>query len=121
MPEIVEAGFRCIAYDRKGFGKSCTTWDRYDYDALAEDLHALIDVLQLKNVVLIGFLMGGGEVARNIANYGNNNISKIALISSIIPLVKQTYDNENGVPQKDLDHIVHQLETNRLEFLESFH
>ncbi|MGV0751800.1 alpha/beta fold hydrolase [Empedobacter brevis] len=121
MPEIVEAGFRCIAYDRKGFGKSCTTWDRYDYDALAEDLHAFIDVLQLKNVVLIGFSMGGGEVAHYIANYGNNNISKIALISSIIPLVKQTYDNENGVSQKDLDHIVHQLETNRLEFLESFH
>ncbi|QLL57926.1 alpha/beta fold hydrolase [Empedobacter falsenii] len=121
IAKIVEAGFRCIAYDRKGFGKSCATWDRYDYDALAEDLHVLIDDLQLKNVVLVGFTMGGGEVVRYIANYGNKNISKIALISSIIPLVKQTDDNEYGVPQKDLDHIIHQLETSRLEFLEGFH
>lgn len=121
VPKILEAGFRCIAYDRKGFGKSCATWDNYDYDALGEDLHALIDELKLKNVVLVGFSMGGGEVVRYISNYGNKNISKIALISSIIPLVKQKYDNEHGVPQKDLDGIVEQLETNRLEFLEGFH
>ena len=121
IPKIVDAGFRCIAYDRKGFGKSCATWNGYDYDALAEDLHALIDELQLKNVVLVGFSMGGGEVVRYIANYGNKNISKVALISSIIPLVKQTVDNENGVPQKNLDEIVHQLQTNRLEFLDGFH
>ncbi len=121
IPKIVDAGFRCIAYDRKGFGKSCATWEGYDYDALAEDLYALIDELQLKNVVLVGFSMGGGEVVRYIANYGNKNISKVALISSIIPLVKQTADNENGVPQKNLDEIVHQLQTNRLEFLDGFH
>lgn len=121
IPKIVDAGFRCIAYDRKGFGKSCATWDGYDYDALAEDLHTLIDELQLKNVVLVGFSMGGGEVVRYIANYGNKNISKVALISSIIPLVKQTADNENGVPQKKLDEIVHQLQNNRLEFLDGFH
>ncbi|GGE89768.1 Pimeloyl-ACP methyl ester carboxylesterase [Chishuiella changwenlii] len=121
IPKIVEAGFRCIAYDRKGFGKSCATWEKYDYNALAEDLHALIDELQLNNVILVGFSMGGGEVVRYISNYGNQNISKIALISSIIPLVKKTDDNEHGVPQEDLDGIVHQLETNRLEFLEDFH
>ena len=121
IPKIVDAGFRCIAYDRKGFGKSCATWDGYDYDCLAEDLHALIDELQLKNVVLVGFSMGGGEVVRYIVNYGNKNISKIALISSIIPLVKQTADNENGILQKNLDEIVHQLQTNRLEFLDGFH
>ncbi len=121
IPKIVEAGFRCIAYDRKGFGKSCATWDGYDYDALAEDLYALIDELQLKNVVLVGFSMGGGEVVRYIANYGNKNVSKIALISSIIPIVKHTEDNKHGVPQKKLDEIVDQLQTSRLEFLEGFH
>lgn len=121
IPKIVEAGFRCIAYDRKGFGKSCATWDNYDYDDLAEDLHALITELELKNVVLVGFSMGGGEVVRYISNYGNDNVAKIALISSIIPLVKQHDDNKDGVPQKDLDQILDQLQNNRLDFLQTFH
>lgn len=121
IPKIVEAGFRCIAYDRKGFGKSCATWDNYDYDDLAEDLHALITELELKNVVLVGFSMGGGEVVRYISNYGNDNVAKIALISSIIPLVKQHDDNKDGVPQKKLDQILDQLQNNRLDFLQTFH
>lgn len=121
IPKIVEAGFRCIAYDRKGFGKSCSTWDSYNYDALSEDLHTLINELELKNIILVGFSMGGGEVVRYITNYGNENVAKIALISSIIPLVKQTQDNEYGVPQENLDQILEQLQTNRLEFLEDFH
>ena len=121
IPVIVENGFRCIAYDRKGFGKSCATWDNYDYDALADDLNALIEELDLKDVVLIGFSMGGGEVVRYLSKYGSDNVSKIVLVSSIIPLVKQKEDNPDGVPQKDLDGILEQLKTSRLEFLTGFH
>ncbi|WP_288764217.1 alpha/beta hydrolase [uncultured Weeksella sp.] len=121
IPAIVEAGFRCIAYDRKGFGGSCAPWEKYDYDALAEDVHALIDELQLTNVVLVGFSMGGGEVVRYITNYGHHSIAKIALISSIIPLVKQKQDNEKGVPQENLEDIIHQLKDDRVGFLKQFH
>lgn len=121
IPVLVENGFRCIAYDRKGFGKSCAPWDNYDYDTLTEDLHALIEELQLKNVVLIGFSMGGGEVIRYLTKYGSENVSKIVLISSIIPIVKQTDNNPNGVPVKDLMNILENLRNSRLEFLTEFH
>lgn len=121
IPALVNAGFRCIAYDRKGFGKSCATWDNYDYDALAEDLHQLISELNLKKVVLVGFSMGGGEVVRYLTKYGSDNVDKIVLVSSIIPIVKKTTDNPNGVPQEKLDEIIKVLETDRVKFLTGFH
>ncbi|WP_353139522.1 alpha/beta hydrolase [Pseudopedobacter sp.] len=121
IPAIVEAGYRCIAYDRRGFGKSDSTWDNYDYDSLAEDLHDLVTSLNLEKVILVGFSMGGGEVIRYISKYGDSNISKIALISSIIPLVKQKPDNPDGVPQDKLDEIYTNLKEDRLHFLKGFH
>jgi len=121
IPVLLNLGYRVISYDRKGFGKSAPTLDGYDYDGLAADLHEIITQLDLKNVILFGFSMGGGEVVRYLTNYGSQNVDKVALISSIIPLVKQKDDNPNGVPQEDLDGIMKNLKTDRVTFLESFH
>jgi non-heme chloroperoxidase len=121
IPVLLDLGYRVITYDRRGFGKSSPTADGYDYDSLAKDLHELISQLELKNVILFGFSMGGGEVVRYLTNYGSENVDKVALISSIIPLVKQKEDNPDGVPQEKLDTIMESLKTDRVTFLESFH
>lgn len=121
IPVLLDLGYRVITYDRRGFGKSSPTANGYDYDSLAKDLHELISQLELKNVILFGFSMGGGEVVRYLTNYGSENVDKVALISSIIPLVKQKEDNPNGVPQEKLDTIMESLKTDRVTFLESFH
>ena len=121
IPVLLNLGYRVISYDRKGFGKSSPSLDGYDYDGLAKDLHEIITQLELKNVILFGFSMGGGEVVRYITNYGTENIDKVALISSIIPIVKQKDDNPDGVPQEKLDEIMNALKTDRITFLESFH
>ncbi|WP_179344962.1 alpha/beta fold hydrolase [Winogradskyella ursingii] len=118
---IVEAGYRCIAYDRRGFGNSSAPWRSYDYSSLASDLNSIITQLELKNVILVGFSMGGGEVVRYCTDYGTSNIDKVALISSIIPLVAKKDDNPKGVPQKDLDGIMDALESDRVGFLKEFH
>src|SRR5690606_3017726 len=118
---ILQAGYRCITYDRRGFGFSSEPWNGYDYSTLATDLHQIISQLELKNVVLVGFSMGGGEVARYCTDYGTENISKVTLISSIIPLVAQKDDNPDGVPQNKLDTILHALEDDRVGFLKDFH
>lgn len=118
---LLDAGYRVITYDRRGFGKSQPTSDGYDYDGLTADLEQLITDLDLQNVVLVGFSMGGGEVVRYLTNNGSENISKIALISSIIPIVKQTEDNPDGVPESDLNEILENLKKDRVTFLESFH
>lgn len=121
VPVLLELGYRVISYDRRGFGKSSPTADGYDYDGLTADLHELITELELENVILFGFSMGGGEVVRYLTNYGSENIDKVALISSIIPIVKQKEDNPNGVPQDDLNEIMENLKKNRVTFLETFH
>jgi pimeloyl-ACP methyl ester carboxylesterase len=118
---LAEAGYRVIAYDRRGFGQSGTEWNRYDYDTLASDLDTLITELDLNDVTLVGFSMGGGEVVRYLTNYGDSRISKAALIASIIPLVPQKEDNPDGVPQEELDKIAQALKTDRVAFLKDFH
>lgn len=121
IPAIVNAGFRCISYDRRGFGKSDMPWEAYDYDALTSDLDALITQLDLHNVVLVGFSMGGGEVVRYLNTYGKERIAKAALIASIIPLVAQKPDNPDGVPQEELEKIMKALHEDRVGFLHDFH
>jgi len=118
--KIVEEGYRCISYDRRGFGTSSSPWDAYDYSALAGDLNAIIEELELKDAVIVGFSMGGGEVVRYLSNYGSSRIAKAALISSIIPLVKEKSDNPNGVSEKDLDGIIDALQKDRVGFLKEF-
>ncbi len=121
IPALVSNGFRCIAYDRRGFGQSDVPYDAYDYDNLASDLYSLIETLNLSNVILAGFSMGGGEVVRYFTNYGGAKIAKAALISSIIPLVAQKPDNPDGVPEEKLDEIMQALKTDRVAFLKEFH
>ncbi|HZJ19817.1 MAG TPA: alpha/beta hydrolase [Pricia sp.] len=118
--KIVDEGFRCISYDRRGFGISSQPWGDYDYSALASDLNTIIDGLDLKDVVIVGFSMGGGEVVRYFTDFGADRISKAVLISSIIPLVKKTDDNPDGVPAKDLEGIIDSLQKDRVGFLKEF-
>ncbi len=118
--KIVEEGFRCISYDRRGFGTSSAPWDGYDYSALASDLNAIIEDLKLKDAIIVGFSMGGGEVVRYLTDYGSGKIAKAALISSIIPLVEQKADNPDGVPEKDLKGIIDALQKDRVGFLKEF-
>lgn len=118
--KIVEEGYRCISYDRRGFGTSSAPWGEYDYSALAGDLNAIIEELDLKDAIIVGFSMGGGEVVRYLTDYGSSRIAKAALISSIIPLVKQKSDNPDGVPEGALDGIIDALQKDRVGFLKEF-
>ena len=118
--KIVEEGFRCIAYDRRGFGTSSSPWGEYDYSALAGDLNAIIEELDLKDAIIVGFSMGGGEVVRYLTDYGSSRIAKAALISSIIALVKQKSDNPDGVPEDALNGIIVALQKDRVGFLKEF-
>ncbi len=119
--KIVEDGYRCISYDRRGFGISSSPWNGYDYSSLAGDLNTLITELDLKDVVLVGFSMGGGEVVRYCTDFGTDIIAKVALISSIIPLVKKKDDNPEGVPEHVFDNIKSALQKDRVGFLKNFH
>ena len=117
---LVAAGFRVIAYDRRGFGASSFPWDGYDYDTLAGDLKDLMDALDLKDAALVGFSMGGGEVARYINRYGAARVSKAALVSAVTPFMLKTDDNPDGVPQKVFDDMKAGVEKDRLDFMDSF-
>ncbi|MCE7057375.1 alpha/beta hydrolase [Algoriphagus sp. AGSA1] len=118
---LINGGYRVIAYDRRGFGKSSQPLEGYDYSSLATDLRELILHLDLTNVTLVGFSMGGGEVVRYFTDYEGDRVIKAALIASIIPLVAQKDDNPDGVPQKNLDEIMEALKNDRIGFLKGFH
>lgn len=118
--KIVDSGFRCISYDRRGFGTSSSPWGAYDYSALASDLNTIIEGLKLEDAAIVGFSMGGGEVVRYLTDYGSDKVAKAALISSIIPLVKKKDDNREGVPESDLGGIIDALQNDRVGFLKEF-
>ncbi len=120
LQPLVDAGLRVIAYDRRGFGKSDQPWSSYDYDTLTDDLKAVIDGLDLNDVTLVGFSMGGGEVARYFTRYGGAKVSKAVLISSVVPYLPQTDDNPNGVPQDKLQDMSEQAKDDRIGFMETF-
>ena len=118
--EISKHNIRCIAYDRRGFGKSDRPWQDYDYDTLADDLHELITQLKLSKVVLVGFSMGGGEVARYMGKYGSDKIDKVVFISSVTPFRLKTPDNPDGSEKAAFDATIHKLENDRPDFLKEF-
>lgn len=120
LAELPKHGIRAIAYDRRGFGKSERPWDGYDYDTMAADLKAVIDQLDLRDVTLVGFSMGGGEVIRYITRYGSERISKIALISSVVPYLLKTADNPDGVPREMFDGFIAKIDDDRPAFLKEF-
>src|ERR1035437_825261 len=97
LPVLVAAGRRVITYDRRGFGRSSQPTVGYNYDTFAEDLHKLVTKLKLRNFALVGFSMGGGEVARYIGKHGSKDVSHAVFISSVPPFLLKTPDNQEGV------------------------
>lgn len=120
ITDLANQGLRCIAYDRRGFGKSDYPWNGYDYNTMAGDLKALLDELDLNDVTLVGFSMGGGEVARYFGLYGGERISKVVLVSSVVPYMLKTPDNPNGIPQEIFDGFVQKIKEDRPAFLDTF-
>ena len=97
VPVLLNAGHRVITYDRRGFGKSSQPTTGYNYDTFAEDLHKLVTQLKLRDFTLVGFSMGGGEVARYLGRYGSTGVSKAVIISGVTPYLLKTADNPEGV------------------------
>ena len=120
LAELPKHNLRCIAYDRRGFGKSDRPWESYDYDTLADDLNELITQLNLSSVVLVGFSMGGGEIARYIGKYGTEKIEKVVLISSVTPYMLKTDANSEGVEKEMFDDMVEKISADRPAFLAEF-
>lgn len=96
VPVLVDAGYRVITYDRRGFGNSSQPWLGYDYDSFAEDLNLLLEHIDLREATLVGFSMGGGEVVRYIGKYGTNRVSKAVLASAVPPYLYRSDDNPDG-------------------------
>ena len=96
VPALVAAGHRVVSYDRRGFGASSQPWSGYDYDTFAADLDGLLTHLDLRDAVLVGFSMGGGEVARHLGTYGADRVSGAVFASAVPPYLYKTGDNPDG-------------------------
>jgi non-heme chloroperoxidase len=97
---------RVIAYDRRGFGRSSQPWNGYDYDTLADDLKTVMDRLELSDVTLVGFSMGGGEVARYLGRHGGARVAKAVLVSPVTPYLSQTADSPDGMDRCTFDQMI---------------
>src|ERR1700749_2565961 len=117
---LLADGHRVIAYDRRGFGKSSQPTTGYNYDTFAEDLHKLVTQLQLKDFALVGFSMGGGEVARYIGKYGSKGVSHAVFISSVPPFLLKTPDNPEGVDASVFEGIQKAVAADRYAFFTAF-
>ena len=117
---LANAGYRVIAYDRRGFGRSGQPWSGYDYDSLSDDLADVLEATAATDATIVGFSMGGGEVARYMSRHGGRGVIKAGLISSIVPFVLQTDDNPDGVPSSTLDSIKDGILKDRANYLATF-
>jgi non-heme chloroperoxidase len=117
---LLEAGFRVVTYDRRGFGASSQPAIGYDYDTFAADLHMLVEGLNLTGVALVGFSMGTGEVTRYLGTYGSARIAKAVLIGAIPPYLLKTRDNPEGIDKAVFDQIKSAVIADRPAFLKSF-
>jgi len=120
IPALLAAGHRVITYDRRGFGKSSQPTTGYHYDTFAEDLHKLITHLKLRNFALVGFSMGGGEVARYIGKHGSKGVTKAVFISSVPPFLLKTADNPEGVEGSVFEGIQKTVAADRYAFFTEF-
>ncbi len=117
---IAESGYRTIAYDRRGFGRSSQPWGGYDYNTLADDLAAVIEQTGARDAVLVGFSMGGGEVARYMSRHAGKSVVKAALVSSVVPFMLKTSDNPQGTPQEVFDKMAQGMLEDRAKFFAGF-
>ena len=120
MTELAGKGIRCIAYDRRGFGRSDHPPGGYDYDTLADDLKAVMDKLDLQDVTLAGFSMGGGEVARYMSRHQGARVAKAVLISAVTPYLLKTTENVSGVDSTVFEKMMLDLSVDRPQFLTEF-
>jgi non-heme chloroperoxidase len=120
VPVLLDAGYRVITYDRRGFGKSSQPTAGYNYDTFAEDLHKLVTHLKLHDFTLVGFSMGGGEVARYIGRYGSKSVSKAVIISGVPPYLLKTGDNPEGVDASVFAGIEKAVAADRYAFFTGF-
>ena len=105
MVFLASNGYRCIAHDRRGHGRSSQPWDGNEMDTYADDLSELIEKLDLKGAFLIGFSAGGGEVARYIGRHGTKHVAKIVLVGAVTPLMLKTEANPGGLPIETFNNI----------------
>jgi len=120
VPVLLDAGHRVIAYDRRGFGKSSQPATGYNYDTFADDLHKLITHLGLRDFTLVGFSMGGGEVARYIGKHGSKNVSKAVIMGGVPPYLLKTDDNPEGVDGAVFEGIKKAVAADRYSFFAEF-
>lgn len=120
IENLVANNYRVITYDRRGFGKSSQPWHGYDYDTLTDDLKAIIDKLELTNITLVGYSMGGGEVVRYFSRHGGAHVSKVVLVSSIIPYLAQSDDNPDGRTKDKNEATQLAIKEDRIAFLDDF-
>jgi len=118
MVFLASHGFRCIAHDRRGHGRSSQPWTGNDMDTYADDLAELIDALDLSEATLVGHSTGGGEVARYIGRHGSTRVAKAVLIGSVTPLMLQTPDNPTGLPLAVFDEIRAKVNADRSQFFQ---
>jgi pimeloyl-ACP methyl ester carboxylesterase len=117
---IAQAGYRAIAYDRRGFGRSTQPWTGFDYDTLADDLAAVIEQSGARDATLVGFSMGGGEVARYLSRHKGKGVIKAALVSSVVPYLLKTKDNPGGTEEAVFEQMAQGIRTDRAKFFAGF-
>ena len=118
---FADAGFKAISYDRRGFGRSAQPFDGYEYDTLADDLAAVMqETGATADVTLVGFSMGGGEVARYMSRHGGKGVVKAALVSSVVPYLLKTKDNPDGVDASVFEGMTEAMKKDRAEFFAGF-
>jgi non-heme chloroperoxidase len=120
LPALLSSGYRVITYDRRGFGQSSQPTTGYDYDTFAEDLRNLVTKLELRDFALVGFSMGGGEVARYLGKYGSQGVTKAVFIGSIPPFLRKTSDNPEGIDISVFEGIQKAVATDRYAFFSEF-
>jgi pimeloyl-ACP methyl ester carboxylesterase len=120
VPALLAAGYRVITYDRRGFGRSSQPTHGYNYDSFTEDLHKVVTRLKLKNFALVGFSMGGGEVARYIGKYGSKDVGQAVVIGGVPPFLLKTSDNPDGVDGSVFEGIEKAVASDRYAFFTEF-
>lgn len=113
---FLKEGFRVVAHDRRGHGRSSQVWDGHDMDHYADDVVEVVKHLNIKNAIHIGHSTGGGEVAHYIARHGQDNVKKAVLVSAVPPLMVKTENNPEGLPKEVFDDLQNQVLTNRAQF-----